>query len=52
MTERYAPDDHLASRSLLVAAAYVVLLRPDPDDPAREQVLLQLRSGTGYRDGH
>lgn len=52
MTEHYAPDDHPASRSLLVAAAYVVLLRPDPGDPAREQVLLQLRSGTGYRDGH
>ncbi|GCE78128.1 NUDIX domain-containing protein [Cellulomonas biazotea] len=43
--ETYAPDDHLAHRSLLVAAAYVVLRRGD-------EVLLQLRRGTGYRDGH
>jgi len=41
----YAPDDHLDSRTFLVAAAYVVLRRDD-------QVLLQLRQGTGYRDGH
>ena len=35
----------LEHRTLLVAAAYVVLLRGD-------DVLLQLRAGTGYRDGH
>jgi len=41
----YAADDHLAERTLLVAAAYVVLRRG-------VQVLMQLRQGTGYRDGH
>ena len=41
----YAPDDHLAGRTLLVAAAYVVLRRDD-------EVLLQLRQGTGYMDGY
>lgn len=46
--QRYAPDDHAAGRTLLVAAAYVVLLRPGDDGP---EVLLQLRRGTGYRDG-
>jgi len=45
MTERYAPDDHLGERTLLVAAAYVALLRGD-------EVLLQLRRGTGYMDDH
>lgn len=44
MPDRYAPDDHLADRTLLVAAAYVVLRRDDA-------VLLHLRQGTGYRDG-
>lgn len=44
MTEHYALDDHLAERTLLVAAAYVVLRRGD-------RVLLQLRRGTGYMDG-
>lgn len=43
--EHYAADDHLGHRTLLVAAAYVVLRRGD-------EVLLQLRRGTGYRDGH
>ncbi|MBU4214907.1 MAG: NUDIX domain-containing protein [Actinobacteria bacterium] len=42
--ERYAPDDHLGGRTLLVAAAYVVLRRAD-------EVLLLLRTGTGYMDG-
>lgn len=42
--ERYRPDDHLGHRSLLVAAAYVVLRRDD-------EVLLQLRQSTGYMDG-
>lgn len=46
---RYAPDDHLSKRTLLVAAAYVVLRRPGPHG---DEVLLQLRQGTGYRDGH
>ncbi|WP_136519528.1 MULTISPECIES: NUDIX domain-containing protein [Cellulomonas] len=45
---RYAPDDHLGGRSLLVAAAYVVLLRPAAGG---DEVLLQLRRGTGYMDG-
>jgi 8-oxo-dGTP pyrophosphatase MutT (NUDIX family) len=45
VTHRYAADDHLGHRSLLVAAAYVLLLRDD-------EVLLQLRRGTGYLDGH
>ncbi|MBO9556421.1 NUDIX domain-containing protein [Cellulomonas sp.] len=45
MPDRYAPDDHLADRTLLVAAAYVVLRRDDA-------VLLHLRQGTGYRDGY
>jgi len=43
--ERYPDDDHLFGRTLLVAAAYVVLRRGD-------RVLLQRRRGTGYRDGH
>jgi 8-oxo-dGTP pyrophosphatase MutT (NUDIX family) len=43
--ERYADDDHLSHRTQLVAASYVVLRRGD-------EVLLHLRRGTGYRDGH
>lgn len=46
--DRYAPDDHLDGRSLLVAAAYVVLRRPGPRG---DEVLLQRRAGTGYMDG-
>jgi len=46
---RYAADDHLPGRTLLVAAAYVVLRRRAA---GRDEVLLQLRQGTGYRDGH
>ena len=46
---RYAPDDHLKTRTRLVAAAYVVLCRPGTE---RYEVLLQLRRGTGYMDGH
>ncbi|QCB93220.1 NUDIX domain-containing protein [Cellulomonas shaoxiangyii] len=46
--ERYAPDDHLGGRSLLVAAAYVVLRR---HADGTDEVLLQLRRGTGYMDG-
>jgi 8-oxo-dGTP diphosphatase len=44
VTSHYAEDDHLGGRTLLVAAAYTILLR----DGA---VLLHLRRGTGYRDG-
>ena len=47
--QRYADDDHLGGRTLLVAAAYLVLRRHGPDG---EEVLLQLRRGTGYMDGH
>lgn len=45
VTEHYAPDDHIDGRSLLVAASYLLVL-----DGSR--ILLQLRAGTGYRDGH
>ena len=48
-TLRYDADDHLPDRTLLVAAAYVVLRRREA---GRDEVLLQLRQGTGYRDGH
>lgn len=41
-----AYTDNPADRALLVAAAYVVLQRPDG------AVLLQLRRGTGYLDEH
>lgn len=40
-----AYTDNPADRALLVAAAYVILQRGD-------QVLLQLRRGTGYMDEH
>ena len=46
--DAYAPDDHAEERTLLVAAAYVVLRRPGA---AGDEVLLQRRSGTGYMDG-
>ncbi len=49
MPYRYPPGDHQAGRTLLVAAAYVVLLRPAD---VGQEVLLLRRSGTGYRDGH
>lgn len=48
----------MLERFRVVPAAYVLLLRPEPDGPAGSdgatgrQVLLQLRQGTGYRDGH
>lgn len=47
---RYAPDDHLGERTLLVAAAYVALMREGPG--GRDEVLLLLRDGTGYMDGY
>jgi 8-oxo-dGTP diphosphatase len=37
-------------RFAVVPAAYVLLLRDGPDDVT--EVLLQLRQGTGYMDGH
>ncbi|WP_163276054.1 NUDIX domain-containing protein [Cellulomonas iranensis] len=46
--DSYPEDDHVDGRSLLVAAAYVVLRRPGPTG---DEVLLQLRAGTGYMDG-
>jgi len=45
VNDRYAPEDHLGERTSLIAAAYVVLRRGD-------EVLLQQRAGTGYRDGY
>jgi 8-oxo-dGTP pyrophosphatase MutT (NUDIX family) len=41
----------VTDRFTVVPAAYVLLLRPAPSGASRE-VLLQLRSGTGFRDGH
>ena len=41
----------MTERFVVVPAAYVVLLRPAPMPGGRE-VLLQLRSGTGYMDDH
>ncbi len=38
----------MSERFRVVPAAYVILRREDP----RPQVLLQLRQGTGYMDGH
>ena len=38
----------MPERFRVVPAAYVILLRDDP----RPHVLLQLRQGTGYMDGH
>jgi len=45
------------NRFVVVPAAYVVFLRDSPADPddnqgAGREVLLQLRQGTGYMDGH
>ncbi|HEY0215383.1 MAG TPA: NUDIX domain-containing protein [Cellulomonas sp.] len=51
-TTRYSPGDHLGDRSLLVAASYVVLLRGTDRGTGAPEVLLQLRQGTGYLDGH
>ncbi|MBO3086799.1 NUDIX domain-containing protein [Cellulomonas dongxiuzhuiae] len=46
--DAYEPDDHLDERTLLVAAAYVVLRRAGESG---DEVLLQRRAGTGYMDG-
>jgi 8-oxo-dGTP diphosphatase len=48
-TERYAVDDHLGERTVLVAAAYVVLQR---EREVCREVLLHQRQNTGYRDGY
>ena len=49
--ERYPEDP--GSRVRLVAAAYVLLLRPVTSGTSDgAEVLLHLRRGTGYRDGH
>ena len=42
----------MIDRFVVVPAAYVFLLRPSAHDPDRAEVLLQLRAGTGYMDGH
>ncbi|GAA1920936.1 hypothetical protein GCM10009737_23090 [Nocardioides lentus] len=39
-------------RFVVVPAAYVFLLRPAPGAPGVEEVLLQLRRGTGFMDEH
>ena len=41
----------MSDRFVVVPAAYVFLMRSSPANGAR-QVLLQLRSGTDYMDGH
>lgn len=46
-TERYRDD--VADRFRVVPAAYLLLLRVGPQG---DEVLLHLRRGTGYRDGH
>ncbi|MGN6577099.1 MAG: NUDIX domain-containing protein [Nocardioides sp.] len=43
------------NRFVVVPAAYVIFLRDSPADASgqrRREVLLQLRQGTGYMDGH
>lgn len=54
--EEHYTDDR-ATRVRLVAAAYVLLLRTPAGteigaEPGAVEVLLHLRQGTGYRDGH
>jgi 8-oxo-dGTP pyrophosphatase MutT (NUDIX family) len=39
-------------RFVVVPAAYVIFLRAAPNDGGEREVLLQLRRGTGYMDGH
>lgn len=48
---RLPAGDRLAGRFVVVPAVYVLLIRPAPSTGGRE-VLLQLRSGTGFMDGH
>ena len=40
------------NRFVVVPAAYVIFLREAPDGAGEREVLLQLRQGTGYMDGH
>ncbi len=47
----WSDDGSADGRFRLVPAAYVFLLRPGPDGGA-DEVLLQLRQGTGFMDGH
>ncbi len=42
----------MTDRFSVIPAAYVYLLRPATRPGGTEEVLLQLRQGTGYRDGH
>jgi 8-oxo-dGTP diphosphatase len=42
----------MTDRFMVVPAAYVYLLRDDDGDRHGRQVLLQLREGTGFMDGH
>nr|WP_165350564.1 NUDIX domain-containing protein [Xylanimonas protaetiae] len=50
MSERWADDGSADHRFRVVPAAYVFLLRETPSGP--DEVLLQLRQGTGFMDGH
>ncbi|MDT9593660.1 NUDIX domain-containing protein [Nocardioides zeae] len=52
-TQRPVLDDPVGiGRFVVVPAAYVLLLRPASGGGAAPEVLLQLRSGTGYMDDH
>ena len=42
----------MIDRFVVVPAAYVFFLRLSSSAPAAREVLLQLREGTGYLDGH
>ena len=42
----------MIDRFVVVPAAYVFLLRPSGSRPDEREVLLQLRQGTGFMDGH
>src|SRR3954462_3203806 len=42
----------MSERFRVVPASYVLLLRTAADAPSVDEVLLQLRRGTGYMDGH
>jgi 8-oxo-dGTP diphosphatase len=42
----------MTDRFVVVPAAYVLFLRPSANDAGEQEVLLQLRQGTGYMDGY
>ena len=42
----------MTDRFRVVPASYVFLLRRQESSPGRDEVLLQLRQNTGYKDGH